>query len=95
LTTSAGVNCPTCSTHGQVVRKLDFEWRTGSIPPHLGLYNLAFRHDINIILTQLGKVMTTNRRSNSTDRRGSRAAVLAGNVADRRRPTLTSLLMKD
>ena len=95
MTTSAGVNCPTCSTHGQVVRKLDFVWRTGSVPPHLGLCNLAIRHDINIILTQLGEVMTTNRRSNSTDRSGSRAAILAENVAARRRPTLTSLLMKD
>ena len=97
VATSAGVNCPKCSTHGQVVRKLDFVWRTGSVPPHLGrectvcfLCDVAFRHDMNIRLPQLGQVMTTNRRNNSTERSGSRAAALAENVVNRIQPPLIS-----
>lgn len=75
MTSPDGMVCQNCSTSGKVVRKFQFTWKAGSVPPHLGrectvciLCDAAFRQDMNVRLPQHGQVMTTIRHPQSRAR---------------------------
>jgi DNA topoisomerase III len=75
VTSPDGMVCQNCSTSGKVVRKFQFTWKAGSVPPHLGrectvciLCDAAFRQDMNVRLPQHGQVMTTIRHPQSRAR---------------------------
>eukprot|EP00977_Amphora_coffeiformis_P014604 scaffold4097_cov166-Amphora_coffeaeformis.AAC.61 len=71
--------CENCSTQNRVVRKVHFEWKPGSVPPHLGrdlltciLCDTTLRRDLNINLPQPGQVQARARapRTSNTGGRG-------------------------
>lgn len=71
----AGI-CRACSNTSQSdVHKLQFVWRSGSVPPHIGrettacvLCDAGFRQEFNIRLPQMNQVDTTTRRRRRTTR---------------------------
>lgn len=78
--------CRSCSTNGREVRMLNFVWKNGSVPMHMGrdctvciLCDANFRRDMNVRLPQPNQVATTQRRSATraraapTNRGGGRA----------------------
>jgi hypothetical protein len=94
--------CTRCSTRGPV-RKVSFEWKPGSVPPHLGrsctvcvLCDVAFRQDLQVNLPQMDQVMTNNNRTNNNrqagggGRNGNRAQVAPNNTNNNRNNNATS-----
>ena len=61
--------CPTCSTGGRVVRKVQFVWKPGGVPAHLGrectvcvLCDVEFRRELGIELPQPNQVQARPRQ---------------------------------
>ncbi len=61
--------CPNCTRQNHVVRKIKFDWKPNSVPPHLGqgctvciLCDVDFRREMEISLPQRNQVMTNPRR---------------------------------
>ena len=62
--------CARCSSPSSPVRRVQFLWKHGDTPPHIGressvciLCDAAFRQDMQINLPQMEQVLTNNRRA--------------------------------
>jgi DNA topoisomerase-3 len=71
--------CTNCSTPHRLVRKINIEWKPGSVPPHLGrdvqtclLCDVQLRQEMNISLPQAGQVQSRPRTSSSSNSNNNR-----------------------
>ena len=79
-TTNANINvsCPRCSSAGNIVRKLKFKWKSGSVPPGFGREYVAcvfcdqtLKADFKVTIPQLNQVQVRGRRTNAAPPRNN------------------------
>ena len=82
--------CHRCSSPGRVVRTVTFEWKRGSVPPHMGrdlttcvLCDVDFRREMNVSLPQPNQVQP--RRTAGARATGGRTGTRGGDRGGRGR----------